>query len=63
MKPLGLPKDKQNRKHRLKTLAQNIIDEQKVPMENKKRVTLNTSDAIMISMHGYLKEKEEVNAN
>jgi len=59
MKPLGLPKDKQNRKHRLKTLAQNVIDKQNVPMENKKRVTLNTSDAIIISMYGYLKETVE----
>jgi hypothetical protein len=55
MKPLGLPKDKQNRKHRLKTLAQNVIDKQNVPMD-KKRVTLNTSDAILISMYGFLKE-------
>ena len=28
-------------------------------MENKKRVTLNTSDAIIISMYGYLKETVE----
>ena len=55
MKPLNLPKDKQNRKHRLKTLAQNVIDKQNVPMD-KKRVTLNTSDAILISMYGFLKE-------
>ena len=58
MKPLGLPKDKQNRKHKLKTLAQNVIDKQNVPMD-KKRVTLNTSDAIIISMYGYLKETVE----
>jgi len=58
MKPLGLPKDKQNRKRRLKTLAQNVIDKQNVPMD-KKRVTLNTSDAIIISMYGYLKETVE----
>tara|TARA_R110000824_G_scaffold102139_2_gene242395 strand:- start:9004 stop:9555 length:552 start_codon:yes stop_codon:yes gene_type:complete len=60
MKPLGLPKDKQNRKHRLRTLAQNVIDKQEVPTKvNSKRVTLNTADAIIISMYGYLKETIE----
>tara|TARA_R100001082_G_scaffold44069_1_gene23363 strand:+ start:1801 stop:2352 length:552 start_codon:yes stop_codon:yes gene_type:complete len=56
MKPLGLPKDKKERKNKIKALAQNVIDKQNVPMD-KKRVTLNTSDAIIISMYGYLKEK------
>jgi len=57
MKPLGLPKDKQNRKQRIKTLAQNVIDKQD-RLKNK-RVTLHTSDAILISMYGYLKEVVE----
>tara|TARA_R110000824_G_scaffold11843_3_gene52113 strand:- start:1679 stop:2212 length:534 start_codon:yes stop_codon:yes gene_type:complete len=55
MKPLGLPKDKKERKNRIKALAQNVIDKQNVPLENK-RVTLHTSDAILISMYGFLKE-------
>ena len=55
MKPLGLPKDKKERKNKIKALAQNVIDKQNVPMD-KKRVTLNTSDAILISMYGFLKE-------
>ena len=56
MKPLGLPKDKKERKNKIKALAQNVIDKQNVPMD-KKRVTLNTSDAILISMYGFLKER------
>tara|TARA_R100000008_G_scaffold73237_1_gene51642 strand:+ start:55 stop:561 length:507 start_codon:yes stop_codon:yes gene_type:complete len=67
MKPLGLPKDKKERKNKIKALAQNIIDKQKVPTKvaryNGRKVTLNTSDAIMIAMYGYLKEKEEDNAS
>ena len=63
MKPLGLPKNKQERKRRLKELAQNVIDKQtyeSVPTPvNNKRVTLNTADAIIISMYGYLKETVE----
>ena len=60
MKPLNLPKDKQNRKHRIKTLAQNIIDKQKIELlHSEKRVTLKTSDAILISGYGYIKEKIE----
>jgi hypothetical protein len=58
MKPLGLPKDKKERKNRIKALAQNVIDKQNISLKNKhiKRVTLNTSDAILISMYGFLKE-------
>ena len=64
MKPLGLPKDKKERKNKIKALAQNIIDKQKVPTKvDGRKVTLNTSDAIMIAMYGYLKEKEEDNAS
>tara|TARA_R110000751_G_scaffold298170_2_gene408030 strand:+ start:364 stop:894 length:531 start_codon:yes stop_codon:yes gene_type:complete len=57
MKPLGLPKDKKERKQKIKSLAQNVIDKQK-SFKNKK-VTLYTSDAILISMYGYLKETVE----
>ena len=57
MKPLGLPKDKQNRKQRIKTLAQNVIDKQNT-LKNK-RITLHTSDAVLIAMYGYLKEVVE----
>ena len=57
MKPLGLPKDKKNRKQRIKTLAQNVIDKQNT-LKNK-RITLHTSDAVLIAMYGYLKEVVE----
>jgi len=54
MKSLGLPKDKQKRKQKIKEAAQSVIDKQKI-LKNK-RVTLHTSDSVLLAMYGYLKE-------
>ncbi len=57
MKSLGLSKDKKERKNQLKEMAQGIINNQNNFNELKnKRVTLHTSDAILISGYGYLSE-------
>tara|TARA_E500000305_G_scaffold27252_1_gene20847 strand:+ start:132 stop:656 length:525 start_codon:yes stop_codon:yes gene_type:complete len=57
MKSLPLSKNKKERKNQLKEMAQGIINNQNNFNELKnKRVTLHTSDAILISGYGYLSE-------
>jgi hypothetical protein len=56
MKSLGLSKDKKERKNELKQMAQRVVDKQFAELKNK-RVTLNTSDAILISIYGYMSER------
>jgi hypothetical protein len=56
MKSLGLSKDKKERKNELKQMAQKVVDKQFAELKNK-RVTLNTSDAILISIYGYMSER------
>ena len=51
MKSLELPKSKLERKRKIKSIAQKVIDNQKVL---KKKVTLNTSDAVLIGMYGVI---------
>ena len=51
MKSLELPKSKVERKRKIKIIAQKVIDNQKVL---KKKVTLNTSDAVLIGMYGVI---------
>ena len=50
MKSLELPKDKVSRKKELKTIAQKVVDKQKL----NKRVTLHTADAVLIGMFGVI---------
>ena len=57
MRKLALSKDKKERKNQLKEMAQGIINNQNNFNELKnKRVTLHTSDAILICCYGYLSE-------
>ena len=51
MKSLDLPKSKLERKRKIKSIAQKVIDKQGVL---KKKVTLNTSDAVLIGMYGVI---------
>jgi hypothetical protein len=57
MKPLGLSKDKKTRKNEIKAMAQKIVDNQKNRPIPYKKVTLNTSDAILINVYGWQQEK------
>ena len=57
MKPLGLSKDKKLRKNEIKAMAQKIVDDQKDEPKINKKVTLNTSDAILISVYGWQQER------
>ena len=52
MKSLELPKSKVERKKEIKRVAQGVIDSQGIL---KKKVTLHTSDAVLIGMFGVLK--------
>jgi len=61
MKSLGLSKDKKERKNQLKELAQRVVDKQFDSDLKNKRVTLHTSDSILISIYGYMIEKEPNN--
>ena len=56
MKSLPLSKNKKERKNQLKEMAQRVVDKQFAELKNK-RVTLNTSDAILISIYGYMSER------
>ena len=51
MRSLELPKSKVDRKRKIKSIAQKVIDKQGVL---KKKVTLNTSDAVLIGMYGVI---------
>ena len=51
MKSLDLPKSKLERKRKIKSIAQKVIDKQGLL---KKKVTLNTSDAVLIGMYGVI---------
>ena len=51
MKSLDLPKSKLERKRKIKSIAQKVIDKQGVL---KKKVTLHTSDAVLIGMYGVI---------
>tara|TARA_R100001443_G_scaffold11624_1_gene21160 strand:- start:410 stop:934 length:525 start_codon:yes stop_codon:yes gene_type:complete len=51
MKSLELPKNKLERKRKIKSIAQKVIDKQGLL---KKKVTLNTSDAVLIGMYGVI---------
>lgn len=57
MKSLGLSKDKKERKNQLKEMAQRVVDKQFDSKLKNKRVTLHTSDAILISIYGYMSER------
>ena len=57
MKPLGLSKDKKLRKNEIKAMAQKIVDDQKDEPKINKKVTLNTSDAILINVYGWQQER------
>jgi len=57
MKPLGLSKDKKTRKNEIKAMAQKIVDNQKNRPIPYKKVTLNTSDAILINVYGWQQER------
>ena len=61
MKSLGLSKDKKERKNQLKEMAQRVVDKQFDSELKNKRVTLHTSDSILISIYGYMIEKEPNN--
>ena len=61
MKSLGLSKDKKERKNQLKEMAQRVVDKQFDSELKNKRVTLYTSDSILISIYGYMIEKEPDN--
>jgi len=51
MRSLELPKSKVDRKRKIKSIAQKVIDKQGLL---KKKVTLNTSDAVLIGMYGVI---------
>ena len=51
MKSLELPKSKVERKKEIKRVAQGVIDSQGTL---KKKVTLHTSDAVLIGMYGVI---------
>jgi len=51
MRSLELPKSKLERKRKIKSIAQKVIDKQGLL---KKKVTLNTSDAVLIGMYGVI---------
>ena len=51
MRSLELPKNKLERKRKIKSIAQKVIDKQGLL---KKKVTLNTSDAVLIGMYGVI---------
>tara|TARA_R100000655_G_scaffold86210_1_gene126172 strand:+ start:282 stop:806 length:525 start_codon:yes stop_codon:yes gene_type:complete len=51
MKSLELPKSKVERKRKIKGIAQKVIDKQGLL---KKKVTLHTSDAVLIGMYGVI---------
>lgn len=51
MRSLDLPKSKLERKRKIKSIAQKVIDKQGLL---KKKVTLNTSDAVLIGMYGVI---------
>jgi len=51
MKSLDLPKSKVERKKQIKKVAQSVIDSQG---SLKKKVTLHTSDAVLIGMYGVI---------
>lgn len=57
MKSLGLSKDKKERKNELKQMAQRVVDNNNYTELKNKRVTLHTSDAILISIYGYMSER------
>ena len=59
MKSLGLSKDKKERKNQLKEMAQRVVDKQFNNFNElkNKRVTLHTSDAVLISIYGYMAER------
>ena len=57
MKSLGLSKDKKERKNELKQMAQRVVDNNNYTELKNKRVTLHTSDAILISTYGYMSER------
>jgi len=57
MKSLGLSKDKKERKNQLKEMAQRVVNKQFESELKNKRVTLHTSDAILISIYGHMSER------
>ncbi len=50
-------KDKKLRKNEIKAMAQKIVDDQKDEPKINKKVTLNTSDAILINVYGWQQER------
>ena len=49
------------KKNQLKEMAQRVVDKQFDSELKNKRVTLHTSDSILISIYGYMIEKEPNN--